>query len=151
MNLKREKIFWLVIVSTVFYFFQIPAVCQTHLQLILKTDIPVDSAFIVQWNDRRSVRLAFKDTIEVDFKTKGIDYYHLNYKIANGKNYFVALYLDTGNIKIVTHIENEKLIVDNVTGSPIYEEYAQWRVRYNELKSNKDSIGMDAFLLQTYK
>lgn len=125
-------------------------VANTHLQLILNTDKPVDSAFIVHWTDREMIWLPFKDTLKVNFKTRGIDFYHLNYT-AKGKNYFAALFLDSGNIKIVSHIENEKVIIDNVTGSPMYEKYAGWKSDYNILKQNKDSTVLDSFLLKTYE
>jgi hypothetical protein len=149
MKLQKKKIFWLLIIACCL--FGKPAASQVHLQLILKTDKPIDSAIIVQWNFKKALWLPYKDTIEVDFETKGINYYHLNYKIANGKNYFVPLYLDTGNIQVVTHIENEKLTVDRVTGSAMYEKYTRWRTRYDDLKSDKDSVGLDAFLLKSYE
>jgi len=146
---QKKKIFWLLPLACCL--FGKPVASQIHLELILKTNKPIDSAFIVQWNHKDSKWLAFKDTLEVDFQTNGINYYHLNYKIGNEKNYFVPLYLDTGNIQIVTRIENEKLIVDSVTGSAMYKKYARWRDHYNNLKSNKDSVGLDSFLLRTYE
>jgi hypothetical protein len=147
-NLPKKKTFGLP--GLALLVFGMPAASQVHLELILKTNKPIDSAMIVQWNYKDLKRLTFKDTLEVDFQTKGINFYHLNYKIGNGKNYFVPLYLDTGNIQIVTRIENEKLIVDRVTGSAMYEKYARWRDDYNNLKSNRDSIGLDSFLLRSY-
>ena len=34
----------------------------THLKLIIKTTQPIDSAFIVHWTDKESIRLPFNDT-----------------------------------------------------------------------------------------
>jgi hypothetical protein len=133
-----------------FIFLSFSVRSQTHLQLILNTDQPVDSAFIVHWTDREAIWLAFKDTLEINFKTRGIDFYHLNY-IANGKNYFTSVFLDKGNIKIISHLDDKRIIVDSVTGSPIYTKYLQWRTEFNTLKLNKDSIALDLLLLKGYE
>lgn len=146
--LYKQK--WLA-VFTFILFPAFSAKSQTQLQLILNTEETVDSAFIIHWTDKEAIWLPFKDTLEVNFKTRGIDYYHLNYIMANGKNYFASLILDTGNIKIISHTENEKLIIDDVTGSPMYNKYVQWISGFDKLKLNKDSVGLDSFLLKSYE
>jgi len=70
--------------------------------------------------------------------------------MGDGKPYYAPLFLDTGKIKIVSHIENEKLVIDRVTGSPIYEKYTVWRSEYSLLKQNADTAALDSFLLRTY-
>src|SRR5688572_32703833 len=110
---------------------------QTHLKLILNTTEPIDSIYISHFTNQESIRITYNDTIEVSFKTGGIDFYHINYKIANGKNYFAPAYLDSGSITIISHIENEKLIVDSVEGSKIYKTYKHWRTIYANLKASK--------------
>ena len=87
-----------LLVLAFLFFLTIPSKSQTHLQLILHTDKAIDSAMIIHWTDREIAWLPFKDTLQVEFKTRGIDFYHLNYKIGNGKNYFAPLFLDTGKI-----------------------------------------------------
>ena len=77
----------------------------------------------------------------MNFKTRGIDFYHLNYTMGDGKPYYVPLFLDTGKIKIVSHIENDKLVIDSVIGSPMYEKYSRWRSEYTLLKQNAISDG----------
>lgn len=124
---------------------------QTHLKLILHTTEPIDSVYISHFTNQESIRLTYKDTIDLYFKTGGIDFYHINYKIANGKNYFAPAFLDSGKITIISHIENEKLIIDSVEGSAIYETYKSWRNSYTNLKASKDSILLDSFLLKTYE
>ena len=71
------------------------AATQTQLQLVLHTNKLIDSAVVVHWTNREVAWLPFKDTLQVNFKTRGIDFYHLNY-MTKGKNYFAALFLDTG-------------------------------------------------------
>src|SRR6185369_15362867 len=107
--IKQNSLFVLAFI----FFLAGSATAQTELQFILHTSKPIDSAMIIHWTDREVARLPFKDTLNLHFKTRGIDFYHLNYKIADGQNYFVPLFLDTGRIKIVSHIENEKLVVDS--------------------------------------
>ena len=123
---------------------------QTQLQLILRTDKPIDSLLIIHWTDKEIGRLAYRDTLYVNFKTRGIDYYHLNYTFGDGKPYYAPLFLDTGAIKVVSHIENEKLVIDSVIGSPIYEKYVRWKYDYNLLKQKADTAALDSFLLNTY-
>ena len=123
---------------------------QTQLQLILRTDKPIDSLLIIHWTDKEIGRLAYRDTLYVNFKTRGIDFYHLNYTIGDGKPFYVPLFLDTGTIKVISHIENENLVIDSVIGSPIYEKYVRWRSDYALLKQKADTAVLDSFLLRTY-
>jgi thiol-disulfide isomerase/thioredoxin len=132
------------------FFLSTSATSQTQLQLILHTNKPIDSLLIIHWTDKEVSRLPYRDTLYVNFKTRGIDFYHLNYTMGDGKPYYVPLFLDTGRIKIVSHIENEKLVIDSVTGSPIYEKYSRWRSEYILLKQNADTAALDSFLLRTY-
>lgn len=126
------------------------AKCQTHLQLILNTNIPVDSVFVVHWTDQEKSWLPFKDTLDINFKTRGINFYHLNY-VAKDQIYFAPLFLDTGHIKIISHLDNGKLVIDTVTGSPMYKRYTQWKSDFNKLKLDKDTALLDSFLLETYE
>jgi hypothetical protein len=147
--LVHNKKKWVTLLSLIL-FLTFPGKAQTHLQLILHTEKPIDSAFIVHWTDRESAWLPFTDTMQVDFKTTGIDFYHLNFKISDKKNYFASVFLDTGRIQLVAHIENEKIIIDSVTGSPMYKKYSAWKAEYNRLKSGNDSAALDRFLLKSY-
>jgi len=131
-------------------FLSLPVSSQTQLQLILNTDVPVDSVYVVRWTDKEVAHLPFKDTLTIKFKTRGIDFYHLNYT-SNGKVYYTPLMLDTGHITIISHLDDKKIIVDSVEGSPFYKKYVQWRSDFNTLKLNKDSVALDAFLLRTYE
>ena len=123
---------------------------QTHLRLILHTDKAMDSVLVVHWTDKEATWLPYKDTLYVNFKTRGIDFYHLNYKTGNNKIYYAPLFLDTGRITITSHIEIDKLIIDSVTGSLIYEKYARWKADFNQLKMSHDTSAIDSFLLRTY-
>ena len=52
---------------------------QTHIQLILATKVPIDSARIFNFSGKELVYVPFKDTLEMDFKTLTTGYYHINY------------------------------------------------------------------------
>ena len=94
--------------------------------------------------------LAFKDTLELDFKIRKTDFYHINYmqkeKIFNEK-----VYLDSGNITISMKIEGDKLLIDNVVGSPMFDNVQNWKKRYAVIVLSKDSAALDSFLLKTYE
>ena len=94
---------------------------QTHLRLILKTTLPIDSALIVHFTDKEVVRVAFKDTLDMDFNINGMDFYHINY-MQKEKIYNERIYLNSGNITIIMRIENDKLLIDKVEGSPIFDK-----------------------------
>ena len=127
-----------------------PVYSQTHLTLVLKTTEPIDSAFIVHWTDKESLWLPYNDTLQMDFKTTGIDFYHINYT-AKGKTYNTQLFLDTGNVEVITKIVNGKLTVDTVIGSPMFYKTKKWNETYASLKEKKDSAAIDSFLLKSYE
>lgn len=123
---------------------------QTHLTLVLKTTEPVDSAFIVHWTDRETIWLPFRDTLHINFKTTGIDFYRINY-VAKGKTYNTQPFLDTGHVKVITKIVNGKLIVDTVIGSLMFYRAKKWNETYAGLREKEDSAGIDSFLLKSYE
>ncbi len=140
---------WLCLASMLLLF-QGKIHAQTHLRLILKTTLPIDSALIVHFTDKEVQRFAFKDTLDMDFKIDGMDFYHINYT-QKEKIYNERIYLDSGNITIMMKIENDKLSIDKVAGSPIFDTVRQWKKDYAMLLQNKDTVAIDSFLLKTYE
>lgn len=122
---------------------------QTSLELILKTSEPVDSAFLVHWTNKESLWLPFRDTLRAEFKTTGRDFYHINYT-GNGNVYNAQIFLDTGNIRIVSKIVTGKLVIDSVYGSPYYNETKKWQETLTRLRNSKDTAKIDSFLLDSY-
>jgi len=123
---------------------------QTHLKLILKTNLPIDSALIVHFTNQESFFLAFKDTLELDFKIGQTDFYHINYT-QKGKIFNEKVYLNSGNIIIFMKIENDKLLIDTVVGSPMFDNVQNWKKQYAAVARAKDSALLDSFLLKTYE
>lgn len=52
---------------------------QTHLKLVLKTSVPIDTAYVGHFTDKEFIRLPSSETLEFDFKINGADFYHINY------------------------------------------------------------------------
>ena len=123
---------------------------QTHLKLIIKTSLPIDSVMVVHFTDKESSWLAFKDTLDLDFKIRQMDFYHINY-LQKEKVFNEKIYLDSGNITIFMRIENDKLSIEKVTGSPIFDTVRKWKKNYTTLVQNKDTVALDSFLLKTYE
>ena len=121
---------------------------QTHLKLILKTSLPIDSALIVHFTNQESSMQAFNDTLDIYFTISHTDFYHINYmqkeKIFNEK-----VYLDRGEITIFMKIENDKLVIEKVIGTPMFENVQNWKKQYATVV--KDSAALDSFLLKTYE
>ena len=93
-----------------FLFLSSPVSSQTQLQVILNTDVRIDSVYVVHWTDKEVAHLPFTNNMTIKFKTRGIDFYHLNY-MARGKNYYTPLMLDTGHIKIISHLDDKKIFL----------------------------------------
>lgn len=123
---------------------------QTHLRLILKTSLPIDSALIVHFTNQERSMLAFKDTLDLDFKIGETDFYHINYT-QKEKIFNERIYLNSGNITISMKIENDKLIIDKVEGSPMFDNVQNWKKQYAAVVFRKDSAALDSFLLKTYE
>ncbi len=145
MRLLSTRSFFL----TVILFVSINEICsQTHLKLILKTDLPIDSALIVHFTNQQSSKHAFKDTLDINFNTGITDYYHFNY-LQKGKWLNQKVYLDSGHITILMKIENDKLVIEKVIGSPLFDKVQNWKKQYAAVIN--DSVLLDSFLLKTYE
>jgi len=120
---------------------------QTHLKLILKTNLPIDSALIVHFTNQERSMQAFKDTLDMEFNAGLTDYYHINY-MQKGKVFNQKVYLDSGHVTILMKIENDKLIIEKVIGSPLFDTVQNWKKQYAAVV--KDSAELDSFLLKTY-
>jgi len=59
------------------------------------------------------------------------------------------VYLDRGEITIFMKIENDKLVIEKVIGSPMFENVQNWKKQYATVV--KDSAALDSFLLKTYE
>lgn len=139
-----------ILLACMLFLFQGKMHGQTHVRLILKTILPIDSALIVHFTDKEVLRVPFKDTLDMDFTINGMDFYHINYT-QKEKIFNERIYLDSGNITIVMRIENDKLLIDNVAGSPIFDTVRQWKKNYAALVQKKDTAAIDSFLLKTYE
>jgi hypothetical protein len=136
-------------VLTILIFLSICEICsQTHLKLILKTTLPIDSALIVHFTNQESSMLTYNDTLDIYFKIPHEDFYHINY-MQKGKVFNEKVYLDSGDITIFMKIENDKLLIEKVIGSPMFENVQNWKKQYAVVA--KDSATLDSFLLKTYE
>jgi len=90
----------------------------------------------------------FNDTLDIYFNILHTDFYHINYmqkeKIFNEK-----IYLDRGEITIFMKIESDKLVIEKVIGSPMFDNVQNWKKQYATVV--KDSAALDSFLLKTYE
>jgi len=84
----------------------------------------------------------------MEFNTGITDYYHINY-LQKGKWLNQKVYLDSGHVTILMKIENDRLVIEKVTGSPLFDKVQNWRKQYAALV--KDSVVLDSFLLKTYE
>ena len=131
-------------------FFSNGALSQTRLKLILNTTEPIDKAYVGHFTDKEFISVTYKDTLELDFKTQKTDFYHVNY-LKGEKVYNVKLFLDSGIITILMGIENDKLFVHKVIGSPTHEKVKHWNEQYKTILQRNDSVALDSFLLTTYE
>lgn len=138
------------ILLTLFIFKNV--VGQTKIQFIIK-DLGGHKIEKVDAFDLSQIEFYnydYNDTLNLNFNKRNIDCYNIRY-YENGKMFRQQIWLDTGNIKIEAHIDSSKLVIDTVINSPTYYKIKDFYIKNSQLFKNKDTILLNAFLLDTYK
>jgi thiol-disulfide isomerase/thioredoxin len=117
---------------------------QTNIQIILKTNTPIDTIDISDLSQLEFYSFSFQN-VNAHFNKSTIDCYTISYH-ENGKIYWRQLWLDTGNIIIHAHIDTTALIVDTVINSPAYYEAINVSAIYKNFFRQKDTIDLNNFL-----
>lgn len=125
---------------------------QTEIQLILKgaENHRIDKVDAFDLSQVEIYKYKFKDTLLLRFKKNNIDCYNIRYH-ENGKMYRQQIWLDPGNVTIKAHIGEDNLVIDTVLNSPFYYQVADFNEEYRTLLKNRDSTGLNTFLLRRFE
>jgi peroxiredoxin len=126
------------------------AAAQTTITLILPTAKNVDKLDVFDLSQQEFHTLPYKDTTTYHFKKNNIDAYNLRCYV-NGKRYWQQIWLDTGHIVVKAHLDSSNMVIDTVINAPAYYAAKKFSANYSALAATKDSMRVNAFLLQEYE
>jgi hypothetical protein len=139
-----------LLVSALTFFVVSNLAGQTRLKLVLRSSQKVDSVQVTHWTNKQTVTRAFKDTVRVNLKTTGPDFYDINF-ISDGMIYNNQVFLDTGNVEIFASMAKGRVVIDSVAGSPYYQRIKKWQDTYTALRAKKGTDVIDSFFIAGYK
>jgi thiol-disulfide isomerase/thioredoxin len=117
------------------------------INLIIQTDVKIDSVWISNIGQTESFFLPFSDTIKANFKENLNDLYNVNFYTENGIK-SNQLWLN-GDKVIVSGKFNEIFEIDSVINSDLYYKSINFSKNYLELIQNiADSTIIDSFLFE---
>ncbi|MEY8848771.1 TlpA family protein disulfide reductase [Psychroserpens sp. XS_ASV72] len=117
------------------------------VNIILKSDVMIDSIWISDIGQTESFFLPIKDTIKVDFKKRLNDLYNLEVFTENGSK--TSQFWLNGNHLIVDATFKEKLHIDTIQNSDLYYNAIDFSQTFRKLiKDDADSLTIDNFLME---
>jgi len=125
------------------------------LNLYLQTNEDIDSVLVIDISQQREkYKVAFSDTIRINFKDSINDLYNIWF-LKNGEIVSSPvsnqLWLNGKNLVVKGRID-KKLIVDTVIGSKLYNNSKNYNKAYKKLFDNKaDSEAYDKLIFSTLK
>ncbi len=134
--------FVLLVTSLIFNFHLI---AQTNIQLVLQTEKHIDSIDVFDESQVEFYTFPFNDTLNIHFNKTNKDCYWIRYH-ENQKMYRQTLWLDTGNIIVLTHIDTTTLVIDTVIDSPFYYEVIKFNSDNQSLFKRGDTSRLNSFL-----
>lgn len=123
---------------------------QTNIQLVLATDKQIDKVDVFDLSQKEIYSFPYKDTLSFHFKKTNIDCYNIRYH-EKGKMYRQQIWLDSGNIIIKSHIDDDKMVIDTVINSPMYYKSKEFNSSYSSILKTNDTTKINTFLLNAYE
>lgn len=123
---------------------------QTHIQVILVTNRPIARVALLDMEQTQDLSTPYKDTVFFAEGKNVIDAYTLQYQEGE-RTYSQQLWLQPGNDTVMAHIDGRALVIDTVTGAPIYYVAEGFRKTYGDLLKTADSATINHYLLHAYE
>lgn len=125
---------------------------QTNIQLIVKNTggHTIDKISVFDMSGKEVYELKYKDTVNIHFSEMNIDCFNIHY-FEKEKMFRQQVWLDTGNIKIESHIDFGKLIIDSVFNSPMFYSVRDFNKNYSSIYKQNDTALINEFLINAYK
>lgn len=120
------------------------------LNIILETDLPVDSVWVSDISQRKSNFYQYRDTIKVDFGGSMDDLYNISFFTQHGIK-GTQLWLN-GNQVIVKGKFTGEVEIDTVLNSDLYHKSRSYTEKFKSLiQANADSLVINDFLIKNIR
>jgi thiol-disulfide isomerase/thioredoxin len=124
-------------------------ISQTNIHLILKENKRISKVYAQDFSFKENIDTDYKDTINFHFtKSNNIDLYTIGCFI-NDKQPWRQIWLDSGEITILAHLDSSKFIIDTVINSPFYEYVKKFNKDYSNILKLKDTSLANIFLIES--
>lgn len=136
----------------IIFLFGKQAVGQTSIQIVIN-DLgkhKIDKVDVFDLSQKEFYEYEHKDTLNLNFDKKNIDCYNIRYHEGD-KMFQQQIWLDTGKIKIVAHLDSTTLIIDTVYNSPTYYKVLEFGKKHFELYKKNDTLLLNNYLIDKYK
>jgi len=119
----------------------------SDINLVIKSNTPIDSIWIADIGQKESIFLPFQDTIKINFKRSISDRYII-YAHQGEKRIGTQFWLDGDQVIIDMIADNKNLTLQEVHTSPLYKASLAYTKKYQQLiKTSADSMAIDEFLI----
>ncbi len=117
------------------------------MNLVINTNIPVDSVWVSDIGQKESLFFPFKDTIKVNFQRTVSDLYNISLYTGD-QRIGTQLWLDGEQLLIDLETDEKRLKIKKVDSSPLYNASITFLDNYKELTASEtDSTIIDKFLI----
>jgi len=136
----------------IIFLFSKQVVGQTNIQLVINNlgSHKIEKVDVFDLSQKEFYKYEYKDTLTLNFNKKNIDCYNIRY-YEGDKMFKKQIWLDTGKIKIIAHLDNTNLIIDTVFNSPSYYKILEFEKKYSELVKKNDTTSINNYLLDKYE
>jgi len=120
----------------------------TKIDIEITSDIKTDSIIVTDNEFTHWQSFTDRNKITANFD-KNVPHLYIIAFYINGKAYKTdkELWLDNGNPKLKLSFKNKQLVVNKVSGSPVYYEYFSFFKKLDEFDAKNDSVARNKYFL----
>ena len=121
---------------------------QTNVQLILKDGKQISKVYAQDFSFKESLTNPYLDTINFNFeKSNNIDLFNIGCYI-NDKQPWKQIWLDSGKITILAHMDSTSFKIDTVINSPMYDYVKKFNIEFGNIIKQKDTSQTNLYLIK---
>ena len=121
---------------------------QTNVQLILKDGKQISKVYAQDFSFKESLTNPYFDTINFNFeKSNNIDLFNIGCYI-NDKQPWKQIWLDSGKITILAHMDSTSFKIDTVINSPMYDYVKKFNIEFGNIIKQKDTSQTNLYLIK---
>lgn len=124
---------------------------QTSVRLILKNGKQISKVYAQDFSFKESLTSPYLDTINFNFeKSNSIDLFNIGCYI-NDKQPWKQIWLDSGKITILAHMDSISFKIDTVINSPMYDYVKKFNIEFGNITKQKDTSKANLYLIKNLK